>query len=50
MIFKCAPTFQQKVFSVKESVICYGYHLQQCPSGGGYFVGHNPVAVLEHSG
>ena len=24
---------------------CYGYHLQQCPSGGGYFVGHDIVCA-----
>ena len=23
----------------------YGYHLQQCPSGGGYFVGHDTVCA-----
>ena len=22
-----------------------GYHLQQCPSGGGYFVGHDTVCA-----
>ena len=23
----------------------WGYHLQQCPSGGGYFVGHDTICA-----
>ena len=23
----------------------WGYHLQQCPSGGGYFVGHDTMCA-----
>ena len=28
-----------------EECDCWGYHLQQCASGGGYFVGHDTVCA-----
>ena len=32
---------------VECDAVCdrWGYHLQQCPSGGGYFVGHDTVCA-----
>ena len=29
----------------EEACDRWGYHLQQCPSGGGYFVGHDTVCA-----
>ena len=56
--FLCLPDLEDLLFCLRKKrkknkaisqcgAACdrYGYHLQQCPSGGGYFVGHDTVCA-----
>ena len=45
MISKFAPHISAEGVQCEAACDRYGYHLQQCPSGGGYFVGHDTVCA-----